>query len=255
MKTIRLLPIALIAAALPAAAEPFAQIRDADGYAYIRATPDTKGRIVAKMPSGGYVYAPEGDGGDFRSGQWQTVYYSDTKGYIKEGWMHGSRLNNIGSHRKIPVKITADGFSCMHNGIGLTVKVGKFDYRAHRRDFRDRKGAVPAAAAEFPSIDVYRGKTVFGTDGQMPTTHYRSITFTRKGQTVAVAPAAFEHLFNPYFDSLSELRHGNACYYRADDETFFLSAQNSDGAAVYNVLFVFEKGRLKKVLPMLHPEA
>lgn len=244
MKTFFALAVLLTVNCNCALAE-FAQIIDSDGHTNMRQEPSVKSSIIGKVRHGAWVYTPEGDSLDSPSKDgWYYSSYRYPNGQQLEGWIHQSRLRLVSSYPKIPVTTRADGFSCLKNGTGLMVSMGNFPYLAHKKEFTGRNDKA--------GLTKYRGKRVWGTDGTIPQTHYRSIVFTRNGKKRAADKVLFEHLFNPYFDTISEHRH--RCFYNAADDTFFLTALNSDGAGVYEALFIFSHGRLKTVHPYLHPE-
>lgn len=228
-----------------AAQADYAQINDADGYTNLRQKPNTQSRVVSKIPHGTFVYTPYTPEmeGDERKNGWEIVY--DLRGdKPREGWIHTSRLIPLSKYEHIPVAATADGLSCLKDGMGVRVKVGAFDYAKEKRHFTHASYG----------LSHYRGKAMFGTDGDIPRTHYREIAFTRNGKTQTAPRSQYGYLFNPYFDHPKEIAESSRCYYRAQDDTFFMTARISDGAAYSEVLFVFQQGSLKQVLASLHPE-
>ncbi len=239
----RLFFIALLLPTLSARAD-YAQIHDTDGHTHLRQQPNRHSRILGKIPTGTYVYLPETDEGGERQNGWRLVY-DLRNGRTREGWVHTSRLILVSTYERIPLTATADGFDCLKNGSGVRVKVARFDYAAEQRRFtRGQYG-----------LTHYRGQPVFGTDGTIPQTHYREIAFVRNGQAAVAARSLYGHLFNPYFDDPQETAERSHCHYRAQDDTWFLTAVIADGAAYSEVLFVFRHGRLQQVLASLHPEA
>ncbi len=224
----------------------FAQIHDTDGYTNLREKPNANSRIIQKIPTGTYVYTPESDANDFKQNGW-VITYDIRHARAVEGWVHQSRLMPLATWERIAVKNTADGFSCLKNGTGVQFSFEKFNFKLNQHDFTQDKDGY---------LTHYRGKKMFGTDGQQPETHIREIRFTRHGKTWLAPPAQYEFLFNPYFHDIVDenITSLTRCHYRAQDDTFFVSTVMGDGAAYSEVLFVFEHGNLKTVLPSLHPE-
>lgn len=239
----KLLALTLLFSSLYAHAE-FAQISDPDGYTNLRDKPNTQSKIVRKIPTGAYVYTPTGDNyADFAEGDWHSVY--DVRGNQSvSGWVHQSRLLPLQNYPAIPVKAEKNGYSCLKNGMGVRVEMGKFDFAAHKQEFTRRKDGF---------LSHYRGKPMFGTDGTQPSTRFSQISFVQNGKTIVVPQAQYEFLFNPYFDSPRDAASLTACHYRATDDTLFLNTVIGDGAAFTEVLFVFQQGSLKTVLASLHP--
>ena len=174
---------------------------------------------------------------------WQMTY--DLRGKKSlDGWVHTSRLIPLSRYESIPVTATADGFTCKKNGMGVRIKSERFNYKKEKHLFtHDQYG-----------LSHYRGKEMFGTDGTIPFSHYREIAFFRNGKTQIAPRAQYDHLFNPYFEKAGDNTQLSHCYYRAKDDTLFLTTVIGDGAAYTEVLFVFRQGILKNVLASLHPE-
>ncbi len=236
----KLLALTLLFSSLYAHAE-FAQIQDPDGSTNLRDKPNAQSKVVSKIPSGTYVYTPTDDSDDYTKGEWRTVY--DVRG-DKSGWVHQSRLLPLQNYPAIPVKAEKNGYSCLKNGMGVRVEMGKFDFAAHKQEFTRRKDGF---------LSHYRGKPMFGTDGTQPSTQFTQINFVRNGKTMVVPKAQYEFLFNPYFDTPRDAERLTACHYRTADDTLFLNTVIGDGTAYTEVLFVFQQGSLKTVLASLHP--
>lgn len=225
----------------------FARIRDADGYTNLREQPNTDSRILRKIPTGSYVYTPEGDSDDFKRNGW-VITYDVRHAQAVSGWIHQSRLMPLATFGEpIAVKNTADGFSCLKNGMGVQFSFGAFNFRRLQYHFTKAPDGY---------LTHYRGKKMFGTDGTPPETHIREIRFVRNGKTWPAPAAQYEFLFNPYFDNLADQNFANFthCRYHTEDDTFFVSTVIGDGAAYSEVLFIFKNGKLETVLPSLHPE-
>lgn len=230
----------------------FAQIQDPDGHTNLRKEPNAQSHILSKIPNGTYVYTPEGDGDAYKKGNWVSSYYIHNNKLVGgSGWIHQSRLHFIHHNAAIPIQTNQNGFSCLKNGMGVQVTMGKFDFAAHKNQFTK----IYLIYNDYSSgyLSHYRGKPMYGTDGGEPITHFRDIRFIYNGKTIVVPPEKYEFLFNPYFETPDESRPTH-CYYRAKDDTFFLTTVIGDGAAYTEVLFVFQQGSLKTVLASLHPE-
>ena len=246
----RLLLLLLLPASLSAYAD-FAQIRDADGFTNVRANATADSPVIDKLKNGTWVYLPEHDEESavgYRSAdrrRYLVLYRSSAEQAkeAREGWVHTSRLQRASSYRELPVRTTADGFSCLQNGKGLQVTLAPFDYARRQQDFQRNQDST---------LTGYRGRMLWGTDGTVPLTHYQSIRYLNQGKSSEIPRAKFDNLFNPYFGNIGTQQH--RCFYRQADDTLLMMAMNSDGAAVYEVLFVFQAGRLTAVHPYMHPD-
>lgn len=219
----------------------FAQVQDPDGYTNLRAKPNAQSKIISKIPTGTYVYTPI-EGEEYRAGSWLVAY--DLRQKPINGWLNQSRVLPLQNYPKMAVQANQNGYSCLKNGMGVEVSIGKFDFAAHQKEFTKQKDGY---------ISHYRGKEMYGTDGTQPATYFREIRFVRNGKTTVAPAAQYEHLFNPYFANPQDAARLSACHYRAADDTLFLTTVIGDGAAFTEVLFVFQQGNLKTVLAALHP--
>lgn len=87
-------------------------------------------------------------------------------------------------------------------------------------------------------VSTINGKSVWGTDGNIPKRQYRTIKIQIGRRSVSIPKTALENLFEPNLDY-------SECHYDRERDILYLSAMNSDGAGGYVVLWVIEKGRYK----------
>lgn len=221
----------------------FAEVSDADGYVNLRAEANTQSRVITRIGNGAFVYLvpPEAEP---PVGDWVFVQYRNSKNQVQDGWLHQSRLRNIAQFPTMSHQASSRGFSCINQHAQLYVEMDKFDYAANKKHFGGKK-----LNDSYPILLTYKGKTMFGTDGAIPHTAYTAMTLVQNDNRHRIAPSAFEHLFNPYFEGSSKgIDH--ICTYDAKRKRIHYIAWNSDGAGTYAVLFVFENGKLREVLPM-----
>lgn len=242
MKANQWLACLTLTAALPAAAD-FAEIRDADGHSNIRAEANTQSRVLDRIANGRFVYLHPKDVEPEQNG-WRFVGYTDSKGREKNGWVHSSRIKRVADLPSMRQQKSQRGFSCRNSEAELFVEMGKFDYQANQKHF-GRETSDDGVAF----LTTYKGKPMYGTDGQKPETAYTSVTLVQNGRRHSINPAAFEHLFNPYFTE-ADKGIDQICHYDAARKRLYWQAGNGDGAGFYAVLFVFENGRLHEVLPL-----
>ncbi|MDO4434535.1 MAG: hypothetical protein Q4B82_08165 [Alysiella sp.] len=221
----------------------FVEIHDTDGYTNLRAEANTQSRVMTRIYNGRFVYIMSNAAPHTPPKNWLFVRHHDDKNQLQDGWLHHSRVREL-SGKTINHTKSVRGFACTHSDVQLYVEMGKFDYAAHKKYFGGKN-----LNSEYPILHTYKGKTMYGTDGSIPRTAYTSMTLVQNGHRHVIAPAAFEHLFNPYFEGMDKgIDH--ICQYDSKRKRLYLQAWNSDGAGSYTVLFVFENGKVREVLPM-----
>lgn len=213
----------------------FAIVFDKDGYVNLRAEANTKSKIIGTIKSGEIVYIFN-VGND--SETWLIIDYHDSRDMLLTGYVHKSRLKEISSFEKIPVKTLTENsveFYSESRKIGAKIKSGVFDYDSNKRFFSKTK------YGEYEIEDRFKGKQIWGTDGSIPSENYLSVTVSWKGRSIEVPEKEYENLFQVNHDFSN-------CYYDAKTDKLYLESLNSDGAGSYWVLFVFEKGKYKETI-------
>lgn len=235
----RLFPLLYLLLATPAWAE-FAQVHDPDGFANLRTEAGTQSRVIRALPEGSIVYLSPEEMNEPPKNGWHFVQYRDRNGKLLEGWLHGSRLKKIAAYPAMQRTFNGANFVCRNQEAELEVKMAPFAYAKHRAAF----GSRPLAGTT-TTEQTYYGQSTFGTDATIPTTAYTSISVVQQGRRSVIDPALYRHLFNPYFldDSAASLSNRHTCTYDAAQQRIFYQGYNSDGAATYEVLFVFEHGK------------
>lgn len=195
----------------------FAKITDKDGYVNVRENADAKSKIVGKINSDEIVYIFESDP---VHKNWANV----TNGYI-----YSSRLKYIQSYQKITPSVRDANKATFASGnIKVNIVSGKFNFKENEKDFTSTLQG-----------DFYKGQQVWGIDGTIPKTHYISITAQIGNKTIQIPAEEIENLFQ--IDNKS-----TTCYYDRENDTLYISMNNSDGAGSYVGLFIIEKGQYKK---------
>lgn len=195
----------------------FAKVTDKDGYVNVRENADAKSKIVGKINSDEIVYIFESDP---VHKNWANV----TNGYI-----YSSRLKYIQSYQKItPTVRDANKATFASGNIKVNIVSGKFNFKENEKDFTSTLQG-----------DFYKEQQVWGIDGTIPKTHYISITAQIGNKTIQIPAEEIENLFQ--IDNKS-----TTCYYDRENDTLYISMNNSEGAGSYVGLFIIEKGQYKK---------
>jgi hypothetical protein len=209
------------------ASAQFAKIIDKDGYVNVRQQATKNSAVVSKIPTDEIVYAFP----DEKFGDWVIVDYTDNDDKIITGYVHHSRIKYIESYKQIPT-IFFDESTAKFTTKDVTVQIksDKFDYQKNKSHFSSTQ------YDGYTVVDKFRGQQVWGTDGEIPTSHYTSIQATIKGRFIQIPAKEIENLFNVNNEFAT-------CYYDDSNDILYITAVNGDGAGGYAVLFAIKKGK------------
>ncbi len=199
----------------------FAVIVDKDGYVNVREKESTNSKIIGKIKSGEAVFIFEDLDTD-----WLNVSFDDDK---KSGFIHRSRIKYIKDFETIPaVDYNDEKATFLLSNIDIEILSDKFDYEANKQYFSE---------TDFP-IRKYKGHEMWGTDGTIPQSYYKSITVKIGNQEIKIPKKDIEDLFNPN-------NMNTECYYDKANNSIYIHLSNSDGAGSYVALFKIENGVYK----------
>ncbi|MBB6370667.1 hypothetical protein [Chryseobacterium shigense] len=208
----------------------FAKIIDKDGYVNMRKNADANSNIVMKISSGEIIYAFEPEE---NNKNWINVDYTDRNGNILSGYIHKSRIKYIESYESVPPS-SINEYKAVFNSKNIRVEIesAPFDYKANKKYF---------SVTDYNGLkveDKFKGKQIWGTDGTIPQTYYKSISVKTGGKVLQIPSKETENLFNINTEFAS-------CYFDPENETLYISMVNSDGAGGYAVLFKIVKGEYR----------
>ncbi|SKC09152.1 hypothetical protein SAMN05660841_04176 [Sphingobacterium nematocida] len=205
----------------------FAKIIDKDGYTNLREKASATSRIVGKINSEEIVYTFHDD----EFGNWRIADYRNEKNELITGYIHKSRLKEIASYEQIPSLLSnRASASFQMKDIQIDIESDDFDYAKHKKDFSISDYGT------YSILDRYKGQEMWGTDGTIPQTHYKSIIIQIRNKTIRIPERDIENLFNINNESVG-------CYYDYEKDCLYIVATNGDGAGGYVVLFKIEKGK------------
>ena len=202
--------------------EAFAVINDKDGYVNVRKEKSAQSKVLKKLNNKTIVFVYNYD--KSTDGNW---IYTDEEGYIyndRVRWIH-----------KFPIiaKGIAKGNTIVFEGkeIQVILTSGKFDKSKHSFEyFKDSS----------TRIEVIDDALLYGTDGKMPTTEYRSIEVNIHGKRVSFPKDAYSDLYEPTF-----LTDHNSVYYDKESDILYIVANNNYAERPYKVCWQIEKGVYK----------
>ncbi|PQA90634.1 hypothetical protein B0A69_20115 [Chryseobacterium shigense] len=208
----------------------FAKIADKDGYVNMRKEADVKSNIVGKINSHEIIYVFTLED---HSKNWLNADYTDKNGETWSGYIHSSRIKYIESYESVPRASAIENKAVFNSkNITVTIESEPFNYKENKPHFSS------TSYNGYKVEDKFKGQQIWGTDGTIPQTHYKSISVKMNGKTLEISPKEIENLFNINNESAE-------CYFDAEHETLYISMVNSDGAGGYAVLFKIQKGVYK----------
>lgn len=202
--------------------EAFAVINDKDGYVNVREGKSAQSKVLKKLNNKTIVFAYNYD--KTTDGNW---IYTDEDGYI-----YNDRVKWIHKFPQI-AKGIVKGSTMVFEGkeIQVILTSGKFDKSKHSFEyFKDST----------TGIEVIEDQLLYGTDGKMPTTEYKSIVINIHGKQVSLPKDAYSDLYEPTF-----LTDHNFVYYDKDADILYIVANNNYADRPYKVCWQIEKGVYK----------
>ena len=203
--------------------EAFAVINDKDGYVNVREGKSAQSKVLKKLNNKTIVFVYNYD--KATDGNW---IYTDEEGYIyndRVKWIH-----------KFPIiaKGIAKGNTIVFEGkeIQVVLTSGKFDKSKHSfKYFKDSSTGIEVI--DDPAL-------LYGNDGKMPTTEYRSIVINIHGKQVSLPKDAYSDLYQPTF-----LTDHNSVYYDKESDILYIVANNNYADRPYKVCWQIERGVYK----------
>ena len=199
--------------------EAFAVINDKDGYVNVREGKSAQSKVLKKLNNKTIVFVYNYD--KATDGNW---IYTDEEGYIyndRVKWIH-----------KFPIiaKGIAKGNIIVFEGkeIQVVLTSGKFDKSKHSFEyFKDSSTGIEVI--DDPAL-------LYGNDGKMPTTEYRSIVINIHGKQVSLPKDAYSDLYEPTF-----LTDHNSVYYDKESDILYIVANNNYADRPYKVCWQIER--------------
>ena len=203
--------------------EAFAVINDKDGYVNVREGKSAQSKVLKKLNNKTIVFVYNYD--KATDGNW---IYTDEEGYIyndRVKWIH-----------KFPIiaKGIAKGNTIVFEGkeIQVVLTSGKFDKSKHSFEyFKDSSTGIEV-------ID--DAALLYGNDGKMPTTEYKSIVINIHGKQVSLPKDAYSDLYEPTFRTDHHFVH-----YDKENDILYIVANNNYADRPYKVCWQIEKGVYK----------
>ena len=205
-------------------AAQFAVVKDADGFCNVRFAADINARVTDTLKNGTFVYCFE------KTGNWVNLDYTKNN-EERRGYLYHDRLALVNNYEEIPLLgSAANSIRFGKDSVGVIVIQQKFNKGKHRFSyFKDAEG----------QLELIDGYPIWGTDGGMPHTEYKSITVNLGQKRIVLPPTALRSLYEP------RLADTQVHYDRANN-TVYIQSSNSDGAGYYQVIWKIENGAYKE---------
>lgn len=199
----------------------FALVQDVEGFVNVRSDPSIKNNVKDTLATGRVVWCYE------KTGDWYYIDY-DKKGASNDGYIHRSRLKLINRFEKIPVyKESNDQIVFRKDSLVITLSKKSFVAAENKLQYAMNSGTKYLAKIN--------GKKIWGTDGNVPRTQYKSIEIVWGQRMITVPFTEITDLYEP------TLYNTKIVYDRVND-IIYISVLNGDGAGGYVGLFVIKNG-------------
>ena len=175
-------------------------------------------KVVDTLHNGHFVYCFE------TKGNWISIDYAKKKQELN-AYVYHDRVKNVSDYEKIPALADYDSVF-VKDSIKITISTRPFvRSRYHLTHFKDSP----------KYIQLIDGKQYWGTDGEMPTTEYKSIHITLGNKELILPKAATENLFEPSIGTAQ-------VNYDRKNDILYIQSSNSDGAGAYEVIWRVQRG-------------
>ena len=192
----------------------FAIIHDKDGFTNIRHSPDLKAKILGTVKNNELIFVFD----DEDNKDWYDMASSNLKGFI-----HKSRVKNLTIFLKIE--------SSNQNENNIRFKFNNSEINIISEKFDLKKYSVQRNKQGF--VEKLNNKIFYGTDGDLPKTALKSVTFKINNKAIFINKNQLDDLFEPNFDNTK-------VFFDVSKQTIYLTMNNSDGAGAYAVAWSFK---------------
>ena len=186
--------------------DEFAIISDKDGYSNVRAAVGGGSKVLDTLNNGAFVFCMETKDG------WTSIMYGKRKNELN-GYIHHDRLVYVMDYEKIP---RVSGSDSVYAKDSLRV-------------------VVSARRLSRPGYGIFKAGKSYGTDGERPTSEYRSIVVHFGSREFSLPRVAIGDLFQPTI-------YNTKVNYDRKNDILYIRSMNSDGAGGYYVIWKIEKG-------------
>ena len=200
-------------------------VNDQDGWANVR----DNGKVIDKLDNNKIVFIYVDELLD--TDTWIPVEYekSNTE---RSGFIHKSRLKSVSDLEEIQVKqIHEHSYLFGNESFSINIKIEPFD----------PTNRVLKYSNEGPWLVKIDNRDIWGVDGGMPKTQYKSIEVVQNGREYSLPKSSFSDLFEPSLNNTH-------IFYDKKTDILYITTMNGDGAGGCLVAWSIENGKYKERL-------
>jgi hypothetical protein len=231
--------------------DELATINDRDGYTNVRSGPSASSDVVWKFDNGDVLYYSRSR----TKNDWIYVYCDIDASTIPEGkrssilarfrghcntveingYIHKSRLQPLSQLEEIKFNkrmLTKTTIALDNDSISFSLASLPFDSARHKI----------STVCNDTYVD---GRRAWGTDGGIPNKEISSLSVSLAGKSISVPASEYSNLYEPNFEGFH--------FYLSKTGGILLHMSNSDGAAVYDAVFLIKGGKVHRIFVNLNP--
>ncbi len=164
------------------------------------------------------------------TGNWISIGYNH-KGRELYGYVYNNRVKYVDTYDAIPItRQTQNTVVLQKYSIKVALTISAFDSAKNKLGYK--------TSDEVKYLSTINGKPIFGTDGEVPKRRYQSIEISTGNKSFTLDKSDMEDLFEPDL-------HFTTCYTDRQNNIIYLTANNSDGAGAYSVIWVIENSKCR----------
>lgn len=210
----------------------FGIIQNKDGFVNVRKSPEISNNVIDTLHNGHIVFYYLDPAGD-----WFEIDY-EKEDYSNIGYIHKSGFKFLTEFDSIPVKQRTSNKLIFQKDF-FKITLTKVPFIAKNNKLQYFKGNDKEHNASY--LEKINDKEIWGTDGGIPHTQYGQISVTWGKKSIILPKESIDDLFEPNFNYKY-----TAVFYDRKNNTMYISADNSDGAGGYSVIWIIENGRYKE---------
>lgn len=207
----------------------FGIVQDKDGFANVRDEKSTSSKIVAKVNSNS-IYPIDSDE---ENSKWYLVEYQ----LEKAGYVYHDRIKKLEDFEMISPTSANDS--------KIEFSVADYIIQLETQAFNSKKHKIFKEGDFVYAIDE---KDFLGSDGMIPQTEFKSFKISFKGKDIIIPKEYFTNLYNANL-SATKLT------YNKELNQYYLFGTYSDGAGVYDALWVLDNGKIVKHIAQINAYA
>ena len=208
----------------------FGIVQDEDGFVNVRDEQSTSSKILTRINSNTVLPIFDEEDEGLESSKWFLVEYkTEASGYI-----YKDRIKKIEDFEHIkPTKYSDNLIEFSISDYNIEIQTQKFNSKNHK------------IHQENNFIYAIDGKEFLGSDGILPQTEYKSFKINFKGKEIIIPKDNYTNLYNANLDKM-KLTYNKAL------SQYYLFGTFSDGAGVYDAIWVLENGKIVKYIAQIN---